>query len=94
MLAPLEPFVEINPKDAKKIHIHDQSEVKISTKSGTTKAIARITERVLPGVIFIPFLPVQESGKTLTTEDPRAKIPELNAAICQVKGTGENKGEQ
>jgi anaerobic selenocysteine-containing dehydrogenase len=80
--------VEINPKDAKKIHLHDQSKVKISTKAGYVKATACITERVLPGVVFIPFLPAGNDANILRTIDPRAKIPELNAATCQIKGSG------
>ena len=89
-----ELFVEIHPKDAKKMHIHDQSKVKISTKAGHVKANACITERVLPGVVFIPFLPASGDAKTLRTIDPRAKIPELHAATCQIKGSGGKQSDQ
>ena len=89
-----ELFVEINPKDAKKIHIHNQSKVKISTKAGHAKATACITERVLPGVVFVPFLPNPVDAKHFSTIDPRAKIPELNAATCQIKGIGGKQSDQ
>jgi predicted molibdopterin-dependent oxidoreductase YjgC len=92
--ASAELFVEINSKDAKKIHIQDQSEVKISTKAGSIKATACITEKVLPGVVFVPFLLLSDSGRTSCSLDPRAKFPELNETICQIKGSGGNKGEQ
>jgi anaerobic selenocysteine-containing dehydrogenase len=85
--------VEINPKDAKKINTQNQSEVKISTRLGNVKATACITEKVLPGVVFIPFLPASNNGKIPSSVDPRAKIPELNAATCQVKGSGGKQGD-
>ena len=86
--------MEINPKDANKIHINNQSKVKISTKAGHLKATASITERVLPGVVFIPFLPASGDAKILSTIDPRVKIPELNAATCQIKGSGGKQSDQ
>jgi formate dehydrogenase major subunit len=84
-----ELFVEINPKIAKKIHIKNHSEVKITTKLGSVKATACISEKVLPGVVFIPFFLASGSGsRTFTTFDPRAKIPELNTTTCQIKASG------
>ena len=89
-----ELFVEINPRDANTIHIHNQSKVKISTKAGHLKATACITERVLPGVVFIPFFPASGDAKILSTIDPRVKFPELNAATCQIKGSGGKQSDQ
>ncbi|KPJ55863.1 MAG: hypothetical protein AMJ42_06085 [Deltaproteobacteria bacterium DG_8] len=84
-----ELFIEINSKDAKKIHIQNQSEVKISTKLGSVKATACVSEKVLSGVVFIPFLPARGGdSRAFHTLDPRAKIPELNATTCQVKASG------
>ena len=86
---PSELFIEINSKDAKKIHIKKQSEVKISTKLGSVKATARLSEKILPGVVFIPFfLTNNGDNRTFTTLDPRAKIPELNTTTCQIKPSG------
>ena len=86
---PSELFIEINTKDARKIHLKKQSEVKISTKLGSVKAIARISEKILPGVVFIPFFLTSEGdSRTFTTLDPRAKFPELTATTCQIKPSG------
>lgn len=86
---PPELFVEINPQDAKKIQIKDQSEVKISTKLGSLKATACISEKVLPGVVFIPFFLASDGdSRVFNTFDPRAKVPELNATACQIKASG------
>ncbi|MCK5254471.1 MAG: formate dehydrogenase subunit alpha, partial [Deltaproteobacteria bacterium] len=86
---PSELFIEINSKDAKKIHIKKQSEVKISTKLGSVKATARLSEKILPGVVFIPFfLTNNGDNRTFNTLDPRAKNPELNTTTCQIKPSG------
>jgi len=86
-------LVEINSKDAKKISLQNKSGVKIITKQGSISATACITDRVLPGVVFIPFCSAGENGFSLTTCDPRAHFPELNTAICQIKKSGGEKGE-
>lgn len=85
--APPELFVEINSKDAKNNHIRNQSEVKISTKLGSVKATACISEKILPGVVFIPFF-LSGDSRAFISLDPRAKFPELNATTCQVKVSG------
>jgi predicted molibdopterin-dependent oxidoreductase YjgC len=89
-----ELWVEINPQDAKRHQIRNQSEVKLSTNLGATKAVVYISERVQPGVVFIPFLLNNANGRILQGVDPRAHIPELNATTCQLKVTGGKKGEQ
>jgi formate dehydrogenase major subunit len=86
-------LVEINSKDAKKMSLQHNSEVKIITKEGSISATARITDRVLSGVVFIPFCSAGKNGFSLTTCDPRAHFPELNTAICQIKKSGGEKGE-
>ena len=87
-------FAEMNPKDAKIVAVQNHGEVKIITRGGSIKATALITERVLPGVVFIPFCAAGGNGYSPGTCDPRARLPELNAATCQIKKSGGKKGEQ
>jgi formate dehydrogenase major subunit len=86
-------MVEINSKDAKKISVQNNSAVKIITKEGSISATAHITDRVLSGVVFIPFCSAGGNGFPATACDPRAYFPELNTAICQIKKSGGGKGE-
>jgi formate dehydrogenase major subunit len=81
-------LVEMNAKDAKKIPVQHGGEVKIATKLGSVKAIVSITENVLPEVVFIPFLATSDLASPLNTVDPRAIMPELNTAVCQIKKSG------
>jgi formate dehydrogenase major subunit len=81
-------LVEMNVKDAKKIPVSDGGEVKIATKLGSVKATVSITETVLPEVVFVPFLTTSDLPSPRNTVDPRAIMPELNTAVCQIKKSG------
>ena len=79
-----ELFVEINPLDAEKIQISDGERVVISTKGGEITANALITQRILPGVIFVPFHFSGVNALTADTLDPQAKVPELKITHCKI----------
>jgi len=78
-------FVEINPNDAEKLEIRDGTRIKVSSRRGTIEPIARITEGVNEGVVFIPFHYNEAAANKLTNPalDPIAKIPEYK--VCAVK---------
>jgi predicted molibdopterin-dependent oxidoreductase YjgC len=78
----------MNAKDAKTIPVQQGGEVKIDTRLGSVKATVSITEKVLPGVVFIPHLPTSDLASPRNTVDPRALLPELNTAVCQIKKSG------
>lgn len=78
-------FVEINPKDAKKLSISQGEMVKVKSRRGEIEIRARITKEILPGVVFIPFHFAECPANKLTSRhlDPEAKIPEFK--VCAVK---------
>ena len=78
-------FVEINPEDARKLSIAQGEEVRVGSRRGEIKIKASITDRVPPGVVFIPFHFVECAANELTSRnlDPQAKIPEFK--VCAVK---------
>jgi ferredoxin-nitrate reductase len=49
------PFVEVNPADAKKLGVKDNDLMQISSRRGTVRLPARISEGVPPGMVFVPF---------------------------------------
>lgn len=79
-----EGMVEINPQDAKKLGIDNGEQVKVSSRRGEINIKALVTDRVGPGVVFIPFHFAEAAANTLTIAelDPVAKIPELK--VCAV----------
>lgn len=79
-------FVEINPVDAAPLGIKDGDSVEVATERGKTSALARVTDSVKPGVVFMPF---HYPGTNLLTTDARdaeAKIPEFKVAACKISG--------
>jgi len=80
-----ELYVEIHPEDAHGLGIAAGDMVVVSTRRGRTEARARLTEKVRPGVVFMPF---HYHGTNLITSDalgPVAKIPEYKVAACRIE---------
>lgn len=85
-----EAYIEISVEDARVLGIQDNEIVKVSTRRGEIEIKATISERVLPGSVFIPFHFSEAPANILTNDalDPRAKIPELKVAACKVARRG------
>ncbi len=80
-----EGFLEIHPDDAKNLDICDGHKIKLASRRGEIETKIMITERVDPGVVFMPFHFEEANVNKLTNPayDPIAKIPELK--VCAVK---------
>ncbi|MBS1303730.1 formate dehydrogenase subunit alpha [Loktanella sp. SALINAS62] len=68
-----EMFVEINPRDANNIGVRDGQQVWVEgPENGRVRVAAMVTERVGPGVAFMPF----HFGGVMEGEDLRSRYPE------------------
>ena len=76
--------VEIHPADARRLHIQPGEQVKASSRRGTIMVKALVTERVKPGVVFIPLHYMENAANRLTNAalDPTTKTPEYK--VCAV----------
>jgi formate dehydrogenase major subunit len=80
-----ELYVEINPEDAAELNVNHGDMVKVKTIRGETEARARVTEKVTPGMVFMPF---HWQGTNIITSDaldPVSKIPEYKMAACKIE---------
>jgi len=80
-----ELYVEINEEDAANLSIADGDMVVVKTKRGKAKARARVSDKVKPGMAFMPF---HWKGTNLITSDaldPVSKIPEYKVAACKIE---------
>ncbi len=79
-----ESLVEINPVDAEKLGIAEGQSVNVASRRGSVTAKARITERSVPGVVFMNFHFAEAAVNLLTNPalDPIGKIPEYK--VCAV----------
>jgi formate dehydrogenase alpha subunit len=82
-----EPYVELNRGDAKKLEIVDGERVMVSSRRGAITLKARVTDRIIPGSIFIPFHYAEAAANRLTNAalDPISNIPELKVCAAKVQ---------
>jgi ferredoxin-nitrate reductase len=50
-----EPFIEVNPVDAERLHIEDGARVRVATEQGSAELPARVTADIAPGAAFVPW---------------------------------------
>ena len=82
-LYPNEPFVEINPSDAKELGLKPQQNVIVQSRRGQATANAMITPTVAPGNVFMPMHYEEVNQLTLSHFDPYSKQPSYKD--CAVK---------
>jgi formate dehydrogenase alpha subunit len=81
-----EPYVELNRSDAKRLGITEADRVSVSSRRGSITLKARVTDRIIPGSIFIPFHYAEAAANRLTNAalDPISYIPELKVCAARV----------
>lgn len=90
-----EPYVELHPGDAERIGLEDGERVRVASRRGEIELAARITSRIHPGVVFIPFHYAEAAANELTNSalDPTAKIPEYKVCAVNVEAADGRPGE-
>jgi len=80
-----EAYVEIHPDDAARIGLNGGKRVRVASRRGEIELGVRVTSRIKPGIVFIPFHFAEAAANALTNAavDPVAKIPEYK--VCAVK---------
>ena len=78
-------YIEINSRDAEALGIRDGELIKVSSRRGTIKTTADVSEKVLPGQAWMPFHFSDGYANVLTHAalDELARIPEYK--VCAVK---------
>ncbi len=82
-----EELVMINPLDAEQYGVADGQMVEVSSKRGTVKARAEVTEVCRPGLISMTFHFAESPTNEITNPalDPIAKIPETKVSAVKIK---------
>ena len=88
-----EALVEVNPADAVRLNVADGQPVRVTSRRGSIVLRARVTQKITPGVVFIPFFFREAAANLLTNNvvDPQAKIPEYKACAVRVTLADENE---
>ncbi len=80
-------YVEMHPQDAARIGLDGTRWVRIRSRRGEIRVAVRLTRRIRPGVVFMPFHFAETAANVLTHAalDPIAKIPEFKVCAVQVE---------
>ena len=80
-----EAYVEMHPQDAARIGLNGTGRVRVASRRGEIELAVRLTERIRPGVVFIPFHFAEAAANALTHAalDPDSGIPEYK--VCAVR---------
>ncbi len=81
-------YVEINPKDAKKMEVKNGDMLTICSRRGELDVPARLTNTIDPGTLFLPIHFGENPANILTSSDafdPLAKIPEFKVSAVSVR---------
>jgi predicted molibdopterin-dependent oxidoreductase YjgC len=67
------------------LDVQEGDKVKVQSRRGEITVKTQLTDRVEPGVVFMPFHFAESSANVLTNpaHDPIAKIPEFK--VCAVR---------
>jgi len=78
-------FIELHPDDAARLGIGQRDRLLVSSRRGEVHTEARITDMVIPGVLFMPFHFAEGAANALTNNvlDPESSIPEFK--VCAVR---------
>ena len=86
-----EPFLEMNPSDARKCGISDADFAEVVSRRGKAMVQVRVTAEIRPGTCFMPFHWGRQFGYykaannlTVTARDPVSRQPELKACAVRV----------
>lgn len=85
------PFIEIHPRDAKRLGITDDSLVEVKSRRGMSRFPAKVTKAIAPGTVFVPMhwgalWADHAEANTLTHSEacPDSQQPELKACAVQL----------
>lgn len=80
-------YVEINSDDATVLNINNGDNVEVSTVRGVITTIAKVTDNIKKGTLFVPFHFSESPANILTNDalDPLAKIPEFKVCAAMIR---------
>ncbi len=80
-----DPYVEVNPKDARELGILPNQWITIESRRGKMKAKAYVTQIVSPGQLFIPMHYVDTNQLTFPSFDPHSRQPSYKFCAVRIR---------
>jgi formate dehydrogenase major subunit len=81
----------LHPATLRELGVAPGGMVRLTTRRGSIRVMARADRAVSPGMVFLPFAYVEAAANVLTNPalDPYGKIPEFKFAAVRVEKAGE-----
>jgi formate dehydrogenase major subunit/formate dehydrogenase alpha subunit len=78
-------FIELHPDDAARLGVRPHEQILVTSRRGAIRTEVRVTDIVIPGVVFMPFHFAEGAANALTNNvlDPESHIPEFK--VCAVR---------
>ena len=83
-LSPPELYVEVNPLDAARLDIEDGEPVRVESRRGASVAVARLSEEVKEGEVFMPMHYAGTNLLTYPAFDPYSFEPAYKLAAVKI----------
>jgi assimilatory nitrate reductase catalytic subunit len=83
-----EPRIELHPRLAAKVGVHDGEWTSVETRRGTITLRAMVVATIRPDTVFIPYHWAGEKSAnrlTVAAQDPISKIPQYKVCGCRVR---------
>ena len=79
--------VEVNPNDAARMNLSEGDSVRVTSRRGSVEGKAKITDRVPPEMVFLPFHFGEASANILTAAviDPDSETPGYKISAVRVE---------
>ena len=82
----------LHPNDAAQLEVQDGEAVILRSRRGRLEGVAFVTEDVMPGSVFVPFVRLKDSAANWLTNnvyDETARIPEFKVCAVAVERASE-----
>lgn len=83
-----EPYVEINPADARRLSVREGEAVEVRSARGRAEARAKVTTAVAPGQVFMAMHYAAVNRLTLWCVDPWSRQPAYKACAVRIEPRG------
>jgi len=78
-------WVAVHPQDAERLGIRDGETVRVRSLRGEVEARVQVSDRVRPGLVFLPFHFPGVNALTMKELDREARIPSYKVAACTLE---------
>jgi assimilatory nitrate reductase catalytic subunit len=90
-LAPRELYVEVNPRDVRRLGVTPSEWVEVVSRRGAVRARLFVTSSVRPGEVFMPMHYAETNQLTKAVFDPHSRQPSYKACAVAIRTVADRR---